>query len=159
MSDEESLHSLPTQVPVLWRWQSAIGCVVACALLWAATLIWPDLAWVSLLAAAGAALAVSATAADLAWLVRRRHTTYRFALDERGLRLRQGILIVHRTIVPADQILYVDVRQGPIERTLGLSTLRVGTLGSSHEVGPLADSHALALAESHLHRMPHDAAS
>lgn len=158
MFDEGGLRSLPAQVSVLWRWQALIGCVVTCGLLWSATLIWPDQAWVGVLAVSGAALAIVATVADLAWLVRRRHATYRFALDGRGLRLRQGVLVAHRTVVPADQILYVDVRQGPIERALGLSTVRVGTLGSSHEVGPVAETEALALAERHLHRIPDDAA-
>lgn len=158
MFDEESLSSLPARVPALWRWQAAIGCAVTCGLLWSATLVWPDQGWVGLLATGGTALAAAATILDLTWLVRRRHATYRYDLDQRGLRLRQGVLVAHRTIVPANQILYVDVRQGPIERALGLSTLRIGTLGSSHEVGPLCDAQALALAEAHLSRMPHDAA-
>lgn len=159
MFDEEQLRSLPSQVPVLWRWQTVIGCAVTCALFWGATLLWPDQSWVGPLAAIGATLAVAATIADLLWLVGRRHATYRYALDRRGLLLRQGILVTHASAVPADQILYLDVRQGPIERLLGLSTLRVGTLGSSHEVGPLADDDAFTLAESHLLRIPHDATS
>jgi membrane protein YdbS with pleckstrin-like domain len=45
---------------------------------------------------------------------------------------------VRRLRVPLTQVLYVDVRQGPVVRVLGLSRVRVGTLGSAHDVGPLA---------------------
>lgn len=157
MFDEHSLQALPAQVPALWRWRAVIGCIVGCGLLWSATLIWPGVQWVGALAVLGGPIAVAATLADIVWLVARRHASYRYALDQHGLRLRQGVLIAHRTVVPAAQILYVDVSQGPIERALRLSTLRIGTLGSTHEVGPLAEADALALAENHLNRTPHDA--
>lgn len=146
--------TLPPQVVAVWRWHAVLGCAGSWLALVLAGWWWPS--WNPVLWLVGVA-ALILTAADLGWLIRRRHTAYRYALDAHGLRLRHGVFSSTRLMVPANQILYLEMQQGPLQRAFKLSTLRVGTVGSVHEVGPLDAAEAAALAATHLNRTPVDA--
>lgn len=60
--------------------------------------------------------------------VRHRHISYR--VDERGIRIRRGVLWRAETSVPKSRVQHTDVSRGPIERGLGLATLIIHTAGT-----------------------------
>lgn len=157
MARRDPSARLPTATLTLWRIHSALGCAGVLAAAGLATWYFSGVGWVGPLALAVGLVAVVATVVDLAWLLRRRFSSYRYELGPAGLQLREGVMISRRLSVPADRILYVEVRQGPVGRLLGLATVRVGTLGSVHEVGPIAGCEATTIAGLHLDRSTTDA--
>jgi len=50
-----------------------------------------------------------------------------YALRQRELLIRRGVLIQTITAIPTNRIQHVDTRQGPIEQWLGLARLQVHT--------------------------------
>ncbi|MDP8930094.1 MAG: PH domain-containing protein [Actinomycetota bacterium] len=74
-----------------------------------------------------AALAVAVGAPVL------RYRRWRYALRERDLWLRSGVLWVTVSVIPYRRLQFVDTRQGPLDRLFGLSQLVVHTaaLGTS----------------------------
>lgn len=150
MCHGEQSSSLPPAVVGLWRVHTLVTAVVASLLLWLAGWYWWPADWVRTLAWVGIGVTWVSAVAEVAWLVPRRWASYRYRLDRRGLRQSEGVLWSRSLTVPADQILFLDVREGPLQRAMGLRTLRVGTLGSTHDLGPLDSAVASALAEAHL---------
>jgi membrane protein YdbS with pleckstrin-like domain len=78
-------------------------------------------------AAAGLIVVVALLLAGLAYRRRRR---VRWLLDPQGLAVRRGGLWQSETRVPASRVQHLDLRRGPLERLLKLSTLVVHTAGS-----------------------------
>lgn len=58
-----------------------------------------------------------------------RHRRVRWCLDEDGFALRRGRWWETETRVPASRVQHVDLKRGPLERSLGLATLVVHTAG------------------------------
>ena len=105
------------------------------------------------------ALVVFAALAGLwVYLARRRWSAWGYAEREQDLVLRRGVLIRRLTIVPYGRMQFVDVRQGPLARALGVATVQLHTaaaasdaaipLVSDDEAQRLRDRLA-ALGESH----------
>lgn len=59
----------------------------------------------------------------------RRVASIRYHMDQDHIRIRRGFLFTVDTIVPFVRVQHIDVSQGPIERSLGLSSLSVYTSG------------------------------
>lgn len=59
-----------------------------------------------------------------------RYRAWRFALRDRDVYLRRGVLFRTTSIVPHARIQHVDTRHGPIDRWLGLARLVVFTAGT-----------------------------
>lgn len=78
------------------------------------------------LAAAVGILALGAAVVVPSW----RYRAWRFALRERELFLRRGVLFRTTSIVPHARIQHVDTRHGPIDRWLGLASVVVFTAGT-----------------------------
>lgn len=148
---------LPSATLTLWRVHSALGCAGVLVVAGLATWYWRGVDWVGPVALAVGTVAVVATVVDLTWLLQRRFSSYRYELGPAGLHLVQGVMVSRRLGLSADRILYVEVRQGPVGRLLGLATVQVGTLGSVHEVGPIAVAEATTIAGRHLDRRTADA--
>ena len=53
-----------------------------------------------------------------------------YQIQDDAIYLERGVLTHVRTLVPYVRIQHVDTSRGPVERTLGLSTLVVYTAGS-----------------------------
>lgn len=60
----------------------------------------------------------------------RHYRAWLYAMDREDLRLRRGVWIETHTIVPLDRVQHLDLAQGPIERTFGVSRLIVHTAGT-----------------------------
>jgi membrane protein YdbS with pleckstrin-like domain len=97
-------------------------------------------------------------AAFWAYLADRRWRAWGYAEREQDLVLRRGVLIRRLTIVPYGRMQFVDVRQGPLARTLGLASVKLHTAAaaSDAEIPLVADDEArrlrdrlTALGESH----------
>ncbi len=58
-----------------------------------------------------------------------RHRRVRWRLDEDGLAVRRGRWWETETRVPISRVQHVDLRRGPLERSLALATLVVHTAG------------------------------
>lgn len=65
-----------------------------------------------------------------AWMVWRRHRRLRWRLDATGLAVQRGNWWRSETHVPLSRVQHLDLKRGPLERSLGLCTLIVHTAGS-----------------------------
>jgi len=64
-------------------------------------------------------------------LVRRRWRAWGYAERERDLMVRHGVLVRRLTIVPYGRMQFVDVKQGPLARGLGVSTVQLHTAAAA----------------------------
>lgn len=96
-----------------------------------------------------AAVAVAAVLSGALWwvLIGRRWRAWGYAERERDLLIRRGALVRHLTIVPYGRMQFVDVKQGPLARALGVSTLQLHTAAAATDarIPFLADAEALRL--------------
>jgi len=114
-------------------------------------LVWGDIelarrAWLpaGLLAGAGILLLVLGI-----WLLPgRRYRAWGFVRGEDELTVKHGLLVRKLTVVPFGRVQHTDVKQGPLQRMLGLATLvlnTAGTLGSSVKLPGLLHADAEAM--------------
>lgn len=158
MSRPEPSGRLSAAALTLERIHAIVGCVAIWVLAAGAVWLWPEVAWIGLAALVAGVLALVATAVDVVWLLSRRLASYRYEVSDHAVRIHHGIWFSRRLIVPAEQVLYLALRQGPVQRRFGLATVQVGTLGSVHDLGPLPFDVAAAITDHHLERQPSDAA-
>ena len=83
-------------------------------------------------------LALVAGAMLGAWLSWRRHRRTSWRLDEHCLAVSRRHLWHSDTRVPRARVQHLDVRRGPLERSIGLATLVVHTAGSRLEAVSLS---------------------
>ena len=96
---------------------------------------------------AGAVVIAGALAA-LWWVViGRRWRAWGYAEREKDLVIRRGVLVRRLTIVPYGRLQFVDVKQGPLARALGVSTLQLHTAAAATDarIPFLPDSEAARL--------------
>jgi len=73
------------------------------------------------------------------------------ALDERGIAIRRGVWWRSETFVPRSRVQHTDINRGPIDRWLGLATLKLYTAGTrlaSVETEGLENERAIALRDA-----------
>jgi hypothetical protein len=80
------------------------------------------------LIAVPAALAVG-VAADV--VVQRRVSAWGYLEREDDLLIRRGLMVRRLSVVPYGRMQFVDVTAGPIERSLGLATVRLHTAAAA----------------------------
>lgn len=64
------------------------------------------------------------------WLGVARHRRTRWKLDDEGFAVRRGNWWQHETLIPISRVQHLDLKRGPLERGLNLSTLVVHTAGT-----------------------------
>lgn len=74
-----------------------------------------------------------------------RWNRWRYDVNEKGVDLYRGIIILKRTIVPVNRIQHVDTKQGPVYRKFGLSSISISTAATTHEIPALDDETAAQL--------------
>ena len=62
----------------------------------------------------------------------RRFAAWGYAMDADELQVRHGLLTQVHTVVPLDRVQHLDIAQGPLERSFGVSRLIVHTAGTLH---------------------------
>jgi len=80
-------------------------------------------------------------------MVGRRCRAWGYAERERDLIIRKGVLIRRLTIVPYGRMQFVDVKQGPLGRALGVSTVQLHTAAAATDarIPSLPDAEAARL--------------
>lgn len=58
-----------------------------------------------------------------------RYDTTWYVMNERSLRIRRGVWTLHETTISFENVQNVSVRQGPLQRWFGISTIVVDTAG------------------------------
>ena len=99
----------------------------------------------------------------LAWLGHawppRDYEVTSYLLNDIGIEIRRGVYWRQIIAVPRSRVQHIDVRQGPLRRSYGLSTLMIFTAGTEHSsvsLPGLAHETALALRDLLLPETPHD---
>jgi len=93
-----------------------------------------------------------ASLAVLGWWfggLRWRHAGVR--LDGRGIAIRKGVFFRSETFVPHSRIQHTDIHRGPMDRWLGLSSLKLHTAGTrlaSIDIAGLDADRALELRDA-----------
>jgi hypothetical protein len=67
----------------------------------------------------------------------RRFSGWGYAMDAEELQVRRGRWIQVHTVVPLERVQHLDIAQGPLERSFGVSRLIVHTAGTLHSQVPL----------------------
>lgn len=94
-----------------------------------------------------------------AWLGMRRHRRTRWRLDDSGFAVQRGHWWQSETRVPISRVQHLDLKRGPLERGLGLSTLVVHTAGTrmaTVNVSGLDAGDAERLRDRLAHQLDHD---
>ena len=81
--------------------------------------------------ASGSALLV----AGLLWerFLARRVAAWGYAERRDDLMVRRGVLIRRQSVIPYGRMQFIDVTAGPVERSLGLATLRMHTAAAASD--------------------------
>lgn len=78
------------------------------------------------------AIAAAAALAGMWWrVIGRRWQAWGYAERQRELVIRRGVLIRRLTIVPYGRMQFVDVKQGPLARALGVSNVQLHTAAAA----------------------------
>lgn len=70
----------------------------------------------------------------LIWYPARAYQAWGYRLDERVLEIRQGVWLQTLTLLPLSRVQHVDLNQGPLDRSFGLSSLILYTAGTENAV-------------------------
>jgi membrane protein YdbS with pleckstrin-like domain len=62
----------------------------------------------------------------------RRFSRWGYRMDADELQVQHGLLTQVHTVVPLDRVQHLDIAQGPLERSFGVSRLIVHTAGTLH---------------------------
>ncbi|GIO24378.1 PH domain-containing protein [Oceanobacillus sp. J11TS1] len=100
----------------------------------------------------------------LEWLVtafiipKLRWRRWRYQVFDQEIYIQHGVLIVTRTIVPMIRVQHVDTEQGPILKKYKLSTLKISTAATTHQIPALSEEEASDLRDqiSELARVEQD---
>jgi membrane protein YdbS with pleckstrin-like domain len=63
----------------------------------------------------------------------RRVASWGFAERNEDLMIRRGVLIRRQSVIPYGRMQYIDITAGPLERSLGLATLRMHTAAAASD--------------------------
>jgi membrane protein YdbS with pleckstrin-like domain len=88
---------------------------------------------VSLALGLGAGLLLVAAGLLSERLLARRVAAWGYAERNDDLMVRRGVLIRRQSVVPYGRMQFIDVTAGPVERSLGLATLRMHTAAAASD--------------------------
>jgi uncharacterized protein len=93
------------------------------------------LAGAAVSAAAGAGIAVAVLLAGLVAerILARRVASWGYAERNDDLLVRRGVLVRRLSVIPYGRMQYIDVTAGPLERSLGLATVRMHTAAAASD--------------------------
>ena len=101
----------------------------------------------NLYAGVGAVLIVLAGGLVLDTLLQRRVGAWGYLEREDDLLIRRGVMVRRLSVVPYGRMQFVDVSSGPLERAMGLATVRLHTAAASSDARipglPRADAERL----------------
>ncbi len=124
--DQDEWRGLHPSARTVWGMAGAVpaalvGLGAAVALSLAGTVTW-----------AVVVVILGAILVALWWrMIGRRWRAWGYAERERDLMIRKGVLVRRLTIVPYGRMQFVDVKQGPLARALGVSTVQLHTAAAA----------------------------
>ena len=62
-----------------------------------------------------------------------------YEIREQEVEIQRGIFVIKKTLIPMVRVQHVDVKQGPILKKYGLSTLTISTAATVHEIPALEE--------------------
>ena len=71
--------------------------------------------------------------AACAWFVRRRYRAWRYQERHEDLIVGRGVMVQRLSVVPYGRMQFVEVTAGPIERSFGLSTVKLHTAAAASD--------------------------
>lgn len=71
-----------------------------------------------------------------------RWQRWRYEVNEDAIDLLRGFIFKTRTVVPINRVQHVDTNQGPIYRKYKLSSVKISTAATTHEIPALDDETA-----------------
>ncbi|PFD36463.1 hypothetical protein CN285_22010 [Bacillus cereus] len=78
-----------------------------------------------------------------------KQRTWRYEIDEQYIQLKHGgKLMKTHLIIPMTKVQYVNTSQGPLLQKFGLSTIKIGTMASEHEIPAIPEKKAIKLREN-----------
>lgn len=85
--------------------------------------------------ALGLGLGLGLAVAGLLWerFLARRVAAWGYAERDDDLMVRRGVLIRRESVIPYGRMQFIDVTAGPVERSLGLATLRMHTAAAASD--------------------------
>lgn len=130
-------QQLPDVVRTYWRLTTAMGSSALAAGVVLAFATLPILSTLTLWGTALTGLLVVIAAVEIIVLVPRRHAYYCFAVSGTTVRRRRGRVLRRELQIPIDKVLYVELKDNPITRRLGLVHVHLGTIAEDQEIGPV----------------------
>lgn len=122
-----------------WRLGSLLWAVVPlgavcafCVFLWTSGLVGPAVPGIAALVSAAVAAFVVGV------LPRIRYARWLYEVTDDEIDLREGVLIVRRTIVPLVRVQHVDTHQGPIMRMFGLAGVKIASAATVYDIPALS---------------------
>lgn len=76
------------------------------------------------------------------WIPHLRWKRWSYEIDEDSIDMLRGFVFKTRTVVPINRVQHVDTNQGPIYRKYGLSSVKISTAATTHEIPALDDETA-----------------
>lgn len=157
MSDEVTFdappsHRLDPRALVLWRMVAGLWTVAgaAAAVGGAVAVVALDLPVVLAVLPAIAVVVLGAIGVLVA--PRAAYSRWRYGIDDHEIDLQRGWVWLERTLVPMARVQHVETEHGPLQRRLGLATVRVYTAAGSFDI-PALDEHAAAGLRSRIAEM------
>jgi uncharacterized protein len=85
--------------------------------------------------AVGLGVGLGLVVAGLLWerFLARRVAAWGYAERRDDLMVRRGVLIRRQSVIPYGRMQFIDVTAGPVERSLGLATLRMHTAAAASD--------------------------
>jgi membrane protein YdbS with pleckstrin-like domain len=83
----------------------------------------------------GIGVGLGLVAAGLVWerFLARRVAAWGYAERHQDLMVRRGVMIRRQSVIPYGRMQFIDVTAGPVERSLGLATLRMHTAAAASD--------------------------
>jgi len=88
---------------------------------------------VSAAVGAGIAAAIVLAALIAERFLARRVAAWQYAERKDDLMVRRGVLVRRQSVIPYGRMQFIDVTAGPVERSLGLATLRMHTAAAASD--------------------------
>lgn len=138
---EPGASALPARALHVWNATTAVVALPVAAAAAVGAVLWRDTVGSAVLWGV-VALAVLLAVLDVAVINRLRHRSYSYTVDENEVYVSKGVLVQHTVDVAVPQVLSVHITRGPVQRALGLASVRFVSVVEGESLGPVETAEA-----------------